>query len=151
VEVEQRKERAMAELEVRRVGNHEFTGHNDRGAEVTLGRAGAEGSFTPAELLQIAVAGCSAVTAEELIARRVGADSAFTVGVDADRRPGSHELDAIHVGFDIDVSGLDDTGRAQLETVVRNALDQLCTVSRTVKHGAPVSVDVLPVAADRAN
>lgn len=132
---------AMSGLDVQRTGEHDFVGRNDRGARVRIGRVGAEGAFTPGELLQIALAGCSAVTAEELITRRVGEDSEFTVHADADRRHGAHEYDALRVSFDIDLSTVDDATRARLESTIRHALEQLCTVSRTVEKGTPVAVD----------
>ncbi|WP_439383176.1 OsmC family protein [Amycolatopsis lexingtonensis] len=126
-------------LEVQRDGQHAFVGRNDRGAEVRLGRAGAEGAFSPAELLQIAAAGCSAVTAEELITRRVGEDAKFRVTVTADRREGASELDAVHVAFDVDVSTLAADQREALAGAVDRAIERLCTVSRTLKKGIPVT------------
>lgn len=126
-------------LEVQRDGRHSFVGRNDRGAEVRLGRNGAEGAFSPAELLQIAAAGCSAVTAEELITRRVGEDAKFRVTVDADRREGASELDAVHVAFDVDVSTLAADQREALAGAVDRAIERLCTVSRTLKKGIPVT------------
>ncbi|WP_329055770.1 OsmC family protein [Amycolatopsis sp. NBC_01488] len=126
-------------LEVQRDGKHSFVGRNDRGAEVRLGRTGAEGAFSPAELLQIATAGCSAVTAEELITRRVGEDATFRVTVGADRREGASELDAVHVAFDVDVSTLAADQREALAGAVDRAIERLCTVSRTLKKGIPVT------------
>jgi len=126
-------------LEVERTGEHAFVGRNDRGAEVRLGRAGAEGAFSPAELLQIAAAGCSAVTAEELITRRIGEDAEFRVTVTADRREGASELDAVHVAFNVDVSALAADQREALAGAVDRAIDRLCTVSRTLKKGIPVT------------
>jgi uncharacterized OsmC-like protein len=126
-------------LEVQRDGQHAFVGRNDRGAEVRLGRTGAEGAFSPAELLQIAAAGCSAVTAEELITRRVGEDAKFRVTVSADRREGASELDAVHVAFDVDVSTLAADQREALAGAVDRAIERLCTVSRTLKKGIPVT------------
>ncbi|MGK3206495.1 OsmC family protein [Amycolatopsis sp. MEPSY49] len=126
-------------LEVQRDGQHSFVGRNDRGAEVRLGRTGAEGAFSPAELLQIAAAGCSAVTAEELITRRVGEDAKFRVTVSADRREGASELDAVHVAFDVDVSTLGADQREALAGAVDRAIERLCTVSRTLKKGIPVT------------
>lgn len=126
-------------LEVQRDGKHSFVGRNDRGAEVRLGRAGVEGAFSPAELLQIAAAGCSAVTAEELITRRVGEDAKFRVTVSADRREGASELDAVHVAFDVDVSTLAADQREALAGAVDRAIERLCTVSRTLKKGIPVT------------
>ncbi|WIV61454.1 OsmC family protein [Amycolatopsis nalaikhensis] len=126
-------------LEVQRDGKHAFVGRNDRGAEVRIGRAGAEGAFSPAELLQIATAGCNAVTAEELITRRVGEDAKFRVSVTADRREGASELDAVHVAFDVDVSTLAADQREALASAVDRAIERLCTVSRTLKKGIPVT------------
>ena len=126
-------------LEVQRDGQHSFVGRNDRGASVRLGRTGAEGAFSPAELLQIAAAGCSAVTAEELITRRVGEDAKFRVTVNADRREGASELDAVHVAFDVDVSTLAADQREALAGAVDRAIERLCTVSRTLKKGIPVT------------
>ncbi|GAA4532821.1 OsmC family protein [Amycolatopsis samaneae] len=126
-------------LEVQREGKHVFVGRNERGADVKVGRKGQEGVFSPAELLQIAAAGCAAVTAEELITRRVGEDSKFRVGVTADRREDAWELDAVHVAFDVDVSVLDADQRAALAGAVDRAIERLCTVSRTLKKGIPVT------------
>jgi uncharacterized OsmC-like protein len=126
-------------LEVQRDGQHSFVGRNERGASVRLGRTGAEGAFSPAELLQIAAAGCSAVTAEELITRRVGEDAKFRVTVNADRREGASELDAVHVAFDVDVSTLAADQREALAGAVDRAIERLCTVSRTLKKGIPVT------------
>ncbi|KDN23098.1 OsmC family protein [Amycolatopsis rifamycinica] len=130
-------------LEVERTGEHAFVGRNERGAQVWLGRKGAEGAFSPAELLQIAVAGCNAVTAEELITRRIGEDAKFRVTVDADRREGASELDAVHVAFDVDVSTLAADQREALAGAVDRAIERLCTVSRTLKKGIPVT-EVFP-------
>ncbi|TVT32897.1 OsmC family peroxiredoxin [Amycolatopsis rhizosphaerae] len=116
-------------LEVQRVGEHEFLGRNERGAE---------GAFSPAELLEIATAGCSAVTAEQLIMRRPGDNSRFSVAVSADRQEDAAELDALHIRFDVDLSALDGEERAALATAVNRAIDRLCTVSRTLKKGIPV-------------
>lgn len=126
-------------LEVQREGEHRFVGRNERGAEVVLGRKGQEGSFSPAELLQIAVAGCSAVTAEELITRRVGEDSKFRVHVTADRREGAWELDGVHGRFEVDLSTLSPSDREALATAVERAIDRLCTVTRTLRKGIPVT------------
>ena len=125
-------------LEVRRVGQHEFVGTNERGAQVRLGRKGAPGAFSPAELLQVATAGCNAVTAEDLITRRVGEDSTFRVEVSADRREEASELDAVSVRFDVDLGALDATERENLAVAVDRAIERLCTVSRTLKKGIPV-------------
>ncbi|MBB5957543.1 putative OsmC-like protein [Saccharothrix tamanrassetensis] len=125
----------MSNVEVRRVGQHEFVATNDRGASVRVGRKGAEGSFTPVELLLAAAAGCAAVTAETLITRRVG--DGLTALADDVRPEGAHELDAVPVTLDYDVSSLTREQREALEVAVRRAIDQLCTVTRTLKKAPP--------------
>ncbi|NUT93416.1 MAG: OsmC family peroxiredoxin [Saccharothrix sp.] len=120
---------------MRRVGQHDFVATNDRGASVRVGRAGAEGAFTPVELLLAAAAGCAIVTAETLVTRRV--DGELTARADDVRPAGAHELDAVPVTLDYDVSRLDDEQRAALDAAVRRAIEQLCTVTRTLKKAPP--------------
>lgn len=125
-------------LEVERTGEHRFTGRNERGAEVPIGRKGTEGAFSPGELLQIAVAGCATVTAESLILRRLGADATVRARVTAEANDAEHRIDGVDVAFDLDLSGLDENARAELIATVDRAVERLCTVSRTLKRGAPV-------------
>ncbi|MFE2755781.1 OsmC family protein [Actinosynnema sp. NPDC059335] len=121
----------MSNVEVRRVGQHEFVATNDRGASVRVGRKGAEGSFSPVELLLAAAAGCAVVTAETLITRRVDGD--LVARADDVRSVTGHELTSVPVTVDYDVSQLSAEDRAALEAAVRRAIDQLCTVTRTLK------------------
>ncbi|MFI9812352.1 OsmC family protein [Saccharothrix variisporea] len=125
----------MSNVEVRRVGQHDFVATNDRGASVRVGRAGAEGAFTPVELLLAAAAGCAIVTAETLVTRRV--EGPLTARADDVRPAGAHELDAVPVTLEYDVSRLDDEQRAALDAAVRRAIEQLCTVTRTLKKAPP--------------
>jgi uncharacterized OsmC-like protein len=124
----------VSNVEVRRVGQHSFVASNGRGAEVRIGRRDQDGSFSPVELLLAAAAGCAAVTAETLITRRV--DGPLTARADDVRVADEHELTTVPVSLDYDLSALDEAQRAELETVVRRAVDQLCTVTRTVKKSA---------------
>ncbi len=110
----------MSNVEVRRVGQHSFVASNGRGAEVRIGRKDQDG-------------GCAAVTAETLITRRAGE---FTARADHVQAEGAHEVGTVPVSLDYDLSGLDDAQRAALESVVRRAVDQLCTVTRTLKRSA---------------
>lgn len=129
-------------VEVRRVGRHSFVGANDRGAQVRIGRQGQQGSFTPVELLLAAAAGCAAVTAETLITRRVGEDSELVAYAEDVRPDGIGRLDEVPVRLDFDLSTLDTAQRETLLTVVRRAVDQLCTVTRTLKESTPAPLDL---------
>lgn len=137
----------MSNVEVRRVGQHDFVAANGRGAEVRVGRKGAEGAFTPVELLLAAAAGCVAVTAETLVTRRVG--EGLVARADDVRPEGAHELDAVPVTLDYDVSALDDGQRAALEAAVRRAVDLLCTVTRTLKKAPPTPLELPQPPVDR--
>ena len=132
----------MAELSVERVGEHEFVGRNGRGATVRVGRAGRPGSFSPGELLQVATAACAAVTVEQLVTRRGGADARLVAEAGATKSADGREYDAIRVTLLADLSFLDDRTRERVVRAMRTAVARECTVSRTVERGAPVSLEV---------
>ncbi|WP_367131706.1 OsmC family protein [Saccharothrix sp. HUAS TT1] len=125
----------MSNVEVRRVGEHDFVATNDRGASVRVGRKGAEGAFTPVELLLAAAAGCAAVTVETLVTRRVEGD--LVARADDVRSADGNSLTSVPVDLAYDISQLTEAQRTALETTVRRAIDQLCTVTRTLKSTPP--------------
>ncbi len=129
----------MTTIEVRRTGKHTFIAHNDRGASVDIGRAGQDGSFSPVELLLAAAAGCVAVTAEQLVVRRVGEEPLRVDATDV-RPPGAHELDGVRIDLGLALDGLDDAAREELLTVVDRAVEALCTVTRTLKRATAVEL-----------
>src|SRR3712207_1002239 len=55
---------APTELWVERTGTRTYTGFSSRGAEVRIGPADAGAVFTPGELLKIALAGCTGMSAD---------------------------------------------------------------------------------------
>ncbi len=120
-------------IELERVGEHEFVATNDRGASVRIGRKGQEGSFSPVELLAAAAAGCAMVTSETLILRRTGGDRLSAVA-DAVQSESGNEVVSIPVTLSYDLSAVDDP--EALEAVVRRAVEQFCTVTRTLKQSA---------------
>ncbi|CRK55600.1 hypothetical protein [Alloactinosynnema sp. L-07] len=125
----------MSSIDVVRTGTHEFVARNDRGAEVSIGRVGQEGSFSPVELLLAAAAGCVAVTGEELIVRRAGEVPLRVTAADV-RPPGAHQLDGVDLLLDLDLSALDAAAQDELRSVVQRAVAALCTVTRTLKQSA---------------
>ncbi|MFC3896936.1 OsmC family protein [Lentzea rhizosphaerae] len=120
-------------IEIERVGDHEFVASNERGATVRIGRKGQEGSFSPVELLVAAAAGCAVVTSETLILRRTGGEELSAVA-DAVQSESGNEVISIPVTLSYDLSSVDDP--EALETVVRRAVEQFCTVTRTLKQSA---------------
>lgn len=129
-------------LRVERVGDHEFVGRNERGATVRIGRSDGAGSFSPGELLQIALAGCMSVTVEELVTRRAGADARMVAVPSYERGEGVREYERLRVALETDLSFLDDATRARVIRAMRLAVERQCTVSRTIERGVPVEFDV---------
>ena len=130
------------ELWVERTGVRRYTGRSSRGAEVLVGSADVEGVFTPGELLKIALAACSGMSTDHVLARRLGEDYDATVRVsgDADRQNEVYpELNEI---LELDLSELDEAAQERLITVARRAVDQVCTVGRTLKAGTTVNLDI---------
>src|ERR1700733_13064225 len=131
----------MTELWVERTGVRRYTGHSSRGAEVLVGSDDVDGGFTPGELMKIALAACSGMSSDSPLARRLGDDYRATVRVsgDADREQEVYPL--LEESLEFDLSGLDDTERARVLTIVQRAVDLACTVGRTLKSGTEVKFE----------
>lgn len=131
---------APTALWVERTGVRRYTGRSSRGAEVLVGSESVEGVFTPGELLKIALAACTGMASDIPLGRRLGEayDATIRVSGPADRDNEVYpKLDEV---FELDLSELDADARERLLTVVRRAVDRTCTVGRTLKAGAEVSL-----------
>ncbi|GBE66410.1 hypothetical protein MFM001_28720 [Mycobacterium sp. MFM001] len=137
----------MTQLWVERTGTRRYTGHSSRGAEVLVGSEDVDGVFTPGELLKIALAACSGMASDQPLARRLGDDYNAVVRVSgaADREQERYPL--LEETLELDLSGLDDAEKARVLTVVQRAVDQVCTVGRTLKSGTKVTFEVTDVGA----
>jgi uncharacterized OsmC-like protein len=137
----------MTELWVERTGVRRYTGHSSRGAQVLIGSEDVEGVFTPGELLKIALAACSGMASDQVLARRLGDDYQATVRVSgaADREQERYPL--LAETLEVDLSGLSDDGKQRVLVVVNRAVDQVCTVGRTLKSGTKITFEVADVGA----
>jgi uncharacterized OsmC-like protein len=135
----------MTELWVERTGVRRYTGQSSRGAQVLIGSEDVDGVFTPGELLKIALAACSGMSSDLPLARRLGDDYQATVRVSgaADREQEVYPL--LEESLEIDLSGLSDDEKARVRTVVERAVDQVCTVGRTLKSGTKVTFEISDV------
>ena len=128
---------------VERIANGMFTATNGRGGQIAVGTGG--GDFTPTELLLAAVGGCTAIDVDILTSRRAEPDT-FAVQVDADkvRDTSGNRLADIEVTFRIRFPGGEhgDDARAVLPDVVKKSHDRLCTVSRTIEIGTPITTRI---------
>ncbi|MHB9757289.1 OsmC family protein [Streptomyces sp. BYX5S] len=135
---------ALRSVSIERAGPGRFTATNARGGTLTFGTG--EGSdFTPVELFLAALGGCTAVDVEVATTRHAEPD-AFTVTASGDKvvDEGGNRMAGLavtfHVAFPEGPEG--DRARAILPRAVKSSHDRLCTVSRTVEAGTPVTATV---------
>jgi putative redox protein len=129
------------QVALERIANSRYTVTNKRGGQLTIG-TGDGTDFTPVELLLAAIGGCTAVDVDILTSRRAEPDSfAVEVGAEKVREAGGNRLTDITVTFRVRFPGDEggDKARALLPDVVQMSHDRLCTVSRTVELGTPVT------------
>ncbi|WP_306316901.1 MULTISPECIES: OsmC family protein [unclassified Streptomyces] len=137
---------ALRSVSIERAGQGRFTATNARGGTLTFG-TGSDTDFTPVELLLAALGGCSAVDVEVATTRHAE-PTAFTVTASGDKvedESGNRMTDlavTFHVTFPEGPEG--DRSRAILPRAMKSSHDRLCTVSRTVEAGTPVTTKVSP-------
>jgi len=136
---------AHREVSLSRVRKARYVARNRRGGEIEVGEA-EDGTFTPVELLLVAVAGCMAIDVDYITAKRSEADRLDVVASGTKIRDdeGNRMVDLllrIEASFPEGEAG--DAARAVVADAVAKSRDRLCTVSRTVSVGSPVSTDVV--------
>jgi uncharacterized OsmC-like protein len=132
----------MTELWVERTGTRRYTGHSSRGAEVLIGSEDVDGVFTPGELLKIALAACSGMSSDQPLARRLGDDYQATVVVSGPADREQERYPHLEETLQVDLSGLSEADADRLRIVVNRAIDQVCTVGRTLKSGTEISFSI---------
>lgn len=127
-----------------RTSRGRYVVHNVRGGSMTIG-SGEDGEFTPVELLLAAIGGCTAIDVDLITSKRAEPVK-FTVETTGDkvRDENGNRLTNLSVRFEVtfpaDETG--DTARDMLPRAVQMSHDRLCTVSRTVELGSPVSSSI---------
>jgi len=132
----------MTELWVERTAIRRYTGRSSRGAEVLIGSESDEGAFTPGELLKIALAGCSGLSSDQPLRRRLGVDYRAVIRVAGPADRDEERYPRLAETLEIDLSGIAAEDKERLLIVVNRAIDQVCTVGRTLKAGAEISFEV---------
>jgi putative redox protein len=129
---------------VERVTAGVFAVTNARGGQLTFG-TGRGAEFTPTELLLAAIGGCTAIDVDILTSRRAEPSSfAIDVGAEKIRDAGGNRLTDITVTFRVVFPEGEggDKARALLPDAVTKSHDRLCTVSRTVELGTPITTHI---------
>jgi uncharacterized OsmC-like protein len=139
---------SLRSVTIERTGTGHFTATNARGGTISLGTgSGADGDtdFTPVELLLAALGGCTAVDVD-IATSRHAEPTRFSVAVTGNKISDElgNRMTDLAVTFSVtfaDVEGAE-RARAILPRAVKTSHDRLCTVSRTVETGTPVTATV---------
>ncbi|MFE0106692.1 OsmC family protein [Streptomyces sp. NPDC059009] len=135
---------SLRSVTVERTGPGQFTATNARGGTVTFS-TGSDDGFTPVELFLAAIGGCSAADVDVATTRHAEATefSVTVTGHKIEDEQGNRMTDldvTFSVAFPDGESG--DRARTILPRAVKTSHDRLCTVSRTVEAGTPVTTTV---------
>jgi len=131
-------------VQMERVDQGRYRVRNRRGGSITIGSGGGE-DFTPVELLLAAIGGCTAIDVDLITSRRAEPDH-FSVRVSGEKIRDDKGNRMRNLTVELRVTFPDgeagDTAREALPRAVRQSHDRLCTVSRTVELGTPVSTGI---------
>ena len=133
------------QVSLARIANSKYVVTNERGGQITIGTGGAGTDFTPVELMLAAIGGCTAIDVDILTSRRAEPDSfAIDIGAEKIRDAGGNRLTDITVTFRVVFPEGEggDKARALLPDAVKKSHDRLCTVSRTVELGTPITTHI---------
>jgi len=134
---------AHVDVTIERTGGGRYTATNGRGGQIAMGTDGAD--FTPVELLLAAIGGCTGIDVDIVTSRRAEPER-FEVQVSADkvRDESGNRLADVQVTFRIAFPAGDpgDQARTVLPVIAGKSHDRLCTVSRTIELGTPVSTRI---------
>lgn len=115
-----------------------YTVDNGRGASLRIGLEGANGSFSPVELLQAALAGCAALSAEAQLVDKLGPEATVTSSVEATHDADSNLITALYNTISADMSSLENERREKLVAAAERSIGVLCTVKKSLIRGVKV-------------
>lgn len=123
-----------------RVSKGVFDVANERGGTMRIGGGGED--FSPVELLLAAIAGCTAIDVDYITTKRVEPET-FTVEASGEklRDDSGNHMGDLRMEFTVTFpeGGDGDRARDRLPDAIARSHDRLCTVSRTVERGTPIT------------
>ena len=136
---------SLRSIEMTRLEKGRYEATNTRGGRLEVGQGGTDETFSPVELLLVAIAGCGALDVDSITAKR-SEPTHFDVRMRGDKVRDEHGTRMTNLVLTFDVEFPDDeAGRAAYDVLpraVRQMHDRLCTVSRTVELGTPVDARI---------
>ena len=139
---------APTPLHIDRVGASDYVARNERGAEVRIGAKDVPGTFTPGELLQLALAACTLLSADRTLSAKLGDGFAARVDVSAEKEEAENRYQHMAVRLLADMEVLDEGARARLSARAAAVIERACTVGNTLGHDAGMPYDVSVEPAD---
>lgn len=127
-------------LRAERTGRGTYTGRNERGATVAIGPEGEAGVFSPGELLAVAVAACTGMSAEARLTFELGDDVPICVDVERVKVDGENRYERFAVELLVAAAQQDPARRKRMFDAAAASIARSCTVSRTLSAGATTSV-----------
>ncbi|MES5820801.1 OsmC family protein [Streptomyces sp. RG80] len=135
---------SLRSVTVERTATGHFTATNARGGTISFGSGGGS-EFTPVELLLAALGGCTAVDVD-IATSRHAEPSTFSIAVTGNKVEDGLGNRMTDLALVFSVTFPDGEGaeraRAILPRAIKTSHDRLCTVSRTVEIGTPVTATV---------
>lgn len=133
-----------AAIDVNRIGAGILRATNAAGAELTVAADGRPDAFSPAELLQVAIAGCALLSAEQQVVHRLGPDVTLSGHVEATHDEEMNRLTTAALSLLIDdsptLASLDAEARERFLAQTARVIDRLCMVKRSVREGMDIEV-----------
>ena len=138
-------EETLRSIEMSRLEKGRYLATNTRGGQLVVGQGGRDEAFSPVELLLVAIAGCGAIDVDLITAKRAE-PTRFDVRMTGDKIRDEHGNRMTNLTLSFDVAFPDDEGGQAaydvLPRAVRQSHDRLCTVSRTVEVGSPITTRI---------
>jgi len=120
-----------------------FIARNDRGAELRFGTGGEDPSFSPVELMLVALGGCNLVTVEPLTAQRGHRLVKLAATIEAEKiKP--NQLGTITMTYDVELPPGDADAAKIFHDVAHRVHERACTVSTSLEQRTTIDVE-LPV------
>jgi putative redox protein len=131
----------MYRISVERTDDDRYLATNDRGAEIELTGTGADGQFSPVELLLVAVAGCNIVTTEPLTTQRHHRLPRL-VATATSEKVERNKLGPVTLTYSVTFPEGDPEAEKVFREVAERVEERHCTVSRSLREGTPVELDL---------
>lgn len=134
---------APGSVSATRIGARTFEARNERGATVLVGPTTVDGAFTPGELLKAALAGCAGMSADAVVARRLGDDFTATYWAHGQSSEEDNRYHAIDEEIVIDgLDALTGEEREKLLGLIVRSIEKSCTVKRSVEGSIDVTTTI---------